>query len=109
MLHMAMSREAAVTIVSAYNIFKHSPPSGQEICFNEELEVAEVRYKHALRRLKEAYPDEFCGFSDQSYMEILGWTVRLHSLGRRIPASVAAAGRIGFPLDQMAREFPADA
>jgi hypothetical protein len=109
MLNMAMSQAAALTIIAAYNIFKYSPPSGQESFFNEEMEVAEVRYRHALRRLKEAYPDEFSGFSDQSYMEILGWTVRLYSMGHRIPAAVAAAKRIGFPLEQMAKEFPADA
>ena len=56
MLDMAMSQEVALTTITAYNIFKHSAPSGSETFFNEELQVAKVRYAHALRRLKEAYP-----------------------------------------------------
>ena len=80
MLDMAMSTEVAVTILAAYTVFKYSPPSGQETFFNEEFQVDEVRYSHALRRLKDAYPGEFCGFSEKSYLEIMEWTVRLYSM-----------------------------
>ena len=109
MLEIAMPQEAPVTIIAAYNVFKHSSPAEQDPFISEEFQVPELRYGHALLRLKDAYPGTFCGFSEQSYMEILGWTVHLYLMGHRVPAAVKSAGCIGFPLEQMACEFPADA
>ena len=57
---------------------------------------------HSQDPITVGYPGEFCGFSEQSYMEVLGWTrVRLYSMGHIIPTAVAAGKRIGLPLEQM--------
>ena len=108
MLNMIKSQEVAVAITSAYIVWYHGQLGGKDTDINEKLELAQVRYKHALRRLKEAYPGEFSDFSNDSYKEILFWTVRLQSIGRPVPAAVAAAGRVGFPLEQMALDLPAN-
>jgi hypothetical protein len=107
MLDMIMSPEVALTIVAAYKVWNHHG-RGIDRNINEKLELAEVQFKHALRRLSDAYPGEFFDFSNDSYMDILGWTVRLQSIGRPVPAAVAASARVGFPLEQMAADFPAD-
>ena len=58
MIEMAESKEAAQAIYAAYGIMNYRR-LGHDTYFNEELEVAEVRYKHALRRLKRAFPGAF--------------------------------------------------
>ena len=65
MIEMAESKEAAQAIYAAYGIMNYRR-LGHDTYFNEELEVAEVRYKHALRRLKRAFPGEFCDWTEQS-------------------------------------------
>ena len=37
--------------------------------WQEEKELAETRYKHALRKLKKAFPDEHCDWTDDGVCE----------------------------------------
>ena len=48
--------------------------------YNEQLEVAELKYQHALRRLKQAYPEEFCGWGLKSAEHMAAWAVRANHL-----------------------------
>ena len=98
---MAISLEAAIAIVAAYNVVG-AERDGRDPYFNERLEKAQVQYKHGLRRLKDAYPGEFCGFSEQSAKEMVYWTIDFESLGFSIPAAAAAARNIGFDLEKAA-------
>ena len=91
---MATSSEAALAIVAAYNVLSLSR-GGTDAFFNEKLAHAEVRYAHALRRLKDAYPGEFCGFSQNSAKEMVGWTIQVEATGLAMPAARAAAKRVG--------------
>ena len=107
-LDMATSEEVAIAIFGAYNLFNQTRRSrGGEMYFNEKLELAQVRYKHALRRLKVAYPGEFCDFSEQSPWDMIGWTIALQSVGMTVPAAVDAAKQIGFKLQQAAADHAA--
>ena len=105
LLDMAMSKEAAMAIVPAFKVFTQIAQHGSDAFFNEKLELAEVQYKHALRRLKQVYPDEFCGFSENSAWEVVSWTIRLSAFGQTIPAAVAAARAVGFDLQMAAAEY----
>ena len=98
MYEMATSSEAALAIVTAYNVLSLSR-GGKDSFFDEKLAHAEVGYAHALRRLKDAYPGEFCGFSQNSAKEVVGWTIRVEATGLAMPAARAAAKRVGFPLE----------
>ena len=93
-----MSSEAAVLIAAAYTVLAHTR-SGRDPHCNEELEVAEVRYKHALRRLKQTFPGEFCGWSERSSTEVIHWTLRFACIGHPIPAAEVAARRIGLDME----------
>jgi hypothetical protein len=104
MYDMATSPEAACAIVAAYTVWWHSRQPGDSV-FNEPLQIAQVRYSHALRRLKFAYPGEFCGFSEQSYKEMMRWTVAFESLGHAVPAARKVAAKVGFPLQVCAAEY----
>ena len=91
MIEMAKSKEAARAIYAAYGVLNYCR-LGQNSYFNEELEIAEVRYKHALRVLKCTFPGEFCEWTEQSAPAMYRWTVRLEASGVSIPAAVDAAG-----------------
>ena len=54
-----------------------------------------MRFRHALRRLKAAYPGEFCGWSAHSAPQVYAWALRLAAIGHPIAAAEAAAQRIG--------------
>ena len=101
MIEMAESKEAAQAIYAAYGIMNYRR-LGHDTYFNEELEVAEVRYKHALHLLKRAFPGEFCDWTEQSAPAMYRWTVRLEATGVSIPAAVNAAGMVGFNLKMAA-------
>ena len=106
-LDMATSWEAAGLITAAYavaSLARH----GRDAHFNRKLEHAQVDYRHALRRLKEAYPGDHCGWSQNSARQVMEWTVRLEAAGQSIPAAVAAARRVGFPLQQAAAALAAE-
>ena len=59
-------------------------------------------YKHALRELQEAHPGEFIHFKPEVPMQMVEWAVRCEATGFSIPAAVAVAEQIGFPLQQVA-------
>ena len=65
LLEAAMSREAAVLIIAAFSVWALGGGDGTDSFFDEELQVAQVRYSHALRRFKHEYP-EFCGWGERS-------------------------------------------
>ena len=52
---ISRSDEVVYAILTAFAV-SYNGREGRESYFHEEKEVAEVRYKHALRRLKLAYP-----------------------------------------------------
>jgi hypothetical protein len=106
MYDMATSPEAACVIVAAYTVWFHSGQPGDSV-FNEPLQIAQVRYSNALRRLKVEYPGEFCGFSEHSHMEIIRWTVMIESGGHEIPAARKAAAKVGFALQACAAKVAA--
>ena len=43
--------------------------------WSEDMEAAKVHYKHTLRRLKRAYPDELCAWTDDGVCEQRGTAV----------------------------------
>ena len=92
-LDMAQTEDGVLAIGTAYYLAKCK----HERCdsyYIEDIDMAEVKYKHALRRLKRDYPGEFCGLSESSWGEMVGWTVRMHALGLPIPAADRAAERL---------------
>ena len=73
----------------------HNGRGGRDAHFQEELEVAQVRYKHALRRLKQAYPGEiFETWGEPSAGIMVRYAQQLHRVGHPIPAAVAAAREV---------------
>jgi hypothetical protein len=96
---MATSPEASRTIIAAFVVLA----SSQGNCdphFNEKLELAQVRYRHALRQLQQAYPGELCGFSQNSAKQMIDWVLRLESAGLPVPIARAAARKVGFDFER---------
>ena len=89
-LDMARSPEAASAIKCAFSALASSR-RGRDTYFNEDLEIAQVRYKHALRRLQRAYPGVFCGWSEHAPDRMSDWVLMWECMGHSIPAAVAAA------------------
>ena len=101
-LEMTLSQEAASTIKAAFFVLHHTRRS-PDTFYNEELEIAQVRYKHALRRLKRAYPGELlCDWTENSPERMFEWVLVWVAAGYAIPAAVAAAHMLQFPLLQVA-------
>ena len=94
-VEMAQSQEAAAAIDAAYEVMDHGL-RGKDPYFNIDLEIVQVRFKHALRDLRRSYPGQFCGIAESDHNAIIGWTVRLAAFGISIPAAVAAARRVNF-------------
>ena len=67
---MSESDEVATAVKAAFLVIFHTVRGSKESFFNEQLEVAELKYQHALRRLKTEYPEQFCGFGARSYKAI---------------------------------------
>ena len=91
-----MSDEAAVLIIAAFGVRAHGGDGGDPY-FDEELQVAQVRYSHALRRFKHEHP-EFCGWGERSSKHVVIWTVRCAAAGHPIPAAEKVASRVGFDM-----------
>ena len=108
-LDMIMSREAAPVIAAAYTIAHRTHPRfgrARPLAEDEQLELAQVQLKHALRRLKAAHPDalEGCPWDEHAARSVVSWTVDVHSTGHVVPATVAAARRVKFDLDRAAAD-----
>ena len=80
---------------------------GMELATNGGLEMTLVGYKHALCELQEAHPGEFVNFKPEEPMRMVEWAVRCEVTGYSIPAAVAVAEQIGFPLQQVAADHAA--
>jgi hypothetical protein len=115
-LDMMMSPEAEPLIHAAYTILTRTHPSQRArlgpVEEDEELQLAQVRFMHALRRLRAARDPALtcCSWDGQSVWgprEVLGATVAIHSTGHSIPAAVAAAQRTRFKLDMAAADYRA--
>ena len=65
-LDMLRSEEAAEAIGPAMQCCYHYDARPRDPFYDEERELAEVRYKHAFRRLKRAYPGMLCRWSEHS-------------------------------------------
>ena len=89
-LDMARSPEAASAIKCAFSALSSSR-RGRDTYFNEDLEIAQVRYKHALRRLQRAYPGVFCGWSEDAPERMYDWVLMWECMGHSIPAAVASS------------------
>ena len=77
-LEMTLSPEVATVIKAAFFALGHSR-RGRDIFYNEDLEIAQVRYKHALLRLKREYPGELCDWTSIRLSACMSG----HSCGRR--------------------------
>lgn len=97
LLEAALSNEAAALVIAAFTLSSLTRCGG-DANLNEELQLAEVRFSHALRRFKCAYP-EFCVWGQRSEKLVVDWTIRLAAHGRPIPAAEAVARRLGFDMD----------
>jgi hypothetical protein len=95
MYDMATSQEASLAITAAFVVLRFLQ-SRSDPNLNEKLELAQVRYRHALRRLQCAYPGELCGFSQNSAREMVHWAIRVEALAGPVPAARAAACKVGF-------------
>ena len=94
LLDTSESEEVAEAVKMAFLVFLYANHN-DDTYFNEHLEHAKLKYKHALRRLKRAYPEEFCGFGDHSYQNMMHWAARLEDAGHPIPAAQQAAKAFG--------------
>jgi pyruvate/2-oxoglutarate dehydrogenase complex dihydrolipoamide acyltransferase (E2) component len=110
-LDMAMSEEAKAVIVAAYLLVARSRSSRCAPDDDEQLQLLQVRFRHALRRLQAAHPEEYfceyCRWGEDSACAVIDWTVRLYAMGHPIPVAVAAAQRMRFDLDRAAADFSA--
>ena len=74
--------------------------------FNENLEVAELKYQQALKRLKRAYPEDFCGWGTKSAEYMAAWAVDLEKGGFPIAAAQQAAKALGLKTRESADCMP---
>jgi hypothetical protein len=89
-LEMTLSQDAASAIKAAFFFLGHTR-RGRDTFYNEELELTHVRYKHALRRLKRAYPGELCDWTEHAPERMYEWALMWEAAGHPIPAAAAAA------------------
>ena len=90
------SPEVAAAVKAAFTAYYYGLHGNSDAYFNEQLEVAELKYQHALRRLKTEYPQQFCGFGAHSYRAMVGWAMKLEDVGHPIPAAQQAIDAFGF-------------
>ena len=77
-------------------VIYHTVRGTKDSFFNEQLEVAELKYQHALRRLKQAIPPEdFCGWGLKSAEHMAAWAVGLGDMAYPIAAAQQAAKALG--------------
>ena len=107
LLEAAMSSEAAVLIIAAFSVWALGGCDGAYSFFDEELQVAQVRYTHALRRFKQKYP-EFCGWGERSAKLVMLWTVGCAAADHPIPVAEKVASRVGFDMPRAVAACKAD-
>jgi len=91
-LAMAQTEDGVILVGVAFYIAR-CVREGCDSYYEQELEMAQVTYKHALRRLMRAYPTEFSGLSERSWWDVVHWTTRMRALGFPIPAAEPARRR----------------
>ena len=101
---MAQTKDAVLAIGTAFYIAR-CMREGCDSYYIEDLEQAEVAYKHALRRLSRAYPGEFAGMSERSWWQLVHWTTRMRALGFPIPAAERAAARMEMCVERPAARW----
>ena len=98
------SAEAAPVIVAAFGVVAYSDAAADGD-YVYELEMAQVSYKHTLRKLKAAHPEsELYKFVESSPEALVSFVIRLAAVGERIPAVERAACMVGIDLEEEARE-----
>lgn len=90
---MAQTPDAIVAIGTAFYIAR-CMGEGCDSYYEEDLDMAQLKYKHALRRLARSYPGEFDGLSQSSWWQLIQWTTRMRALGLPIPAAERAAAKM---------------
>ena len=89
---MSESEEVATAVKAAFLVMFYTLKGSNDSYFNESLEVAELKYQQALKRLKRAYPGSaFCGWGLSSAKNMCNWTVDLEKKGFPIAAAQQAA------------------
>ena len=99
----AMSEEAADLFVGAFALARLSVDGcreGRDPYLNEELQLAEVHFSHALRRFKVAHPEFGEYWGQRSEHMVIEWAVRLAASGHPLPAAERAACAVGFPWEE---------
>ena len=104
MLDTASSVEASAAIVHAFFYYAYSRRT-RDASRDEQLQLAQVRYHNALRRLKEAFPGEFCGLPQDSPKLLVNWALRVEAFGEPLPLARRAAGKVGFDYDRAVALF----
>ena len=94
-IDVSESDEVATAVKAAFLVIFHSVKGTKDSFFNEQLEVAELKYQHALRRLKQAYPEDFCGWGPKSAEYMAAWAVGLGDKGFPVAAAQQAAKALG--------------
>ena len=103
----ATSQEAGVVILAAFHA-RGIELRASDVHCNEELEVAQVRYRHALRRLQDAYPGMFCDYSSRSWDDFVHFAAKMVALGEHMPIAHAAARKSGLDLDALVHAYRED-
>ena len=106
----AMSEEAADLFVGAFVLARLSVDGcreGRDPYLNEELQLAEVHFSHALRRFKAAQPEFGEYWGQRSENMVIEWAVRLAANGDPIPAAERAARAVGFPWEENVGQWKA--
>jgi hypothetical protein len=86
-MRMYRSEEMAYAMLIAFAV-QHNGRGNRHRHFHEELHVAEVRYAHALRRLKVAYPGTpMDGWGERSFGRMVTFAFRCMKAGYPIPTA----------------------
>ena len=93
MLEAAMSSEAALLIKAAFNHLHASRIRVHPVLGNEELEVAQVRFKYTLQRFHHRFPEHNDDWSDtvSDPVRVIYWALRFAAIGKPIPAAEECA------------------
>ena len=105
-IDMSESEEVATAVKAAFMVIFYTLKGGNDSYFNEQLEIAELKYQQALKRLKRAYPEHFCGWGLASAKNMCNWAVDLEKRGFPIAAAQQAAKALGLKTRESADCMP---